>query len=79
VSSLVSNPNLIGETTFEHVVQGHAKIEHFARALDLPISFVCVERQWLDALASGDSGESASAVFSQPVLILDRHFVMSWE
>jgi hypothetical protein len=79
VSGLVSNPNLIGETTTEHIIQGHAKIERFARALNLPISFVCVERQWLDALAPGSSGEPASAVFSQPVLIVDRHFVMSWE
>ena len=79
VSALVSNPNLIGETTMELIVQGHAKIERFARVLGLPISFVCVERQWIDALAPGVSGESASAVFSQPVLIVDRHFVMSWE
>lgn len=79
VSSLVSNPNLIGETTIEHVIQGHAKIERFAQALGLPISFVCVERQWIDALAPGNSGGSAGAVFSQPVLVVDRHFVMSWE
>ena len=79
VSSLVSNPNLIGETTIEHVMQGHAKIERFAQALGLPIAFVCVERQWLDAVATGDSGVIAGDVFSRPVLILDRHFVMSWE
>lgn len=79
VSSLVSNPNLIGETTIEHIIQGHAKIERFARALGLSISFVCVERQWIDALAPGNSGESASAVFSQPMLVVDRHFVMPWE
>ena len=79
VSSLVSNPNLIGETTMEHIIQGHTKIERFARTLGLPISFVCVERQWIDTLAPGISGESASAVFSQPMLIVDRHFVMSWE
>jgi hypothetical protein len=79
VSSLVSNPNLIRETTIEHVIQGHAKIERFAQALGLPISFVCVERQWIDALAPGNSGGSAGAVFSQPVLGVDRHFVMSWE
>ena len=79
VTSLVSNPNLIGETTMEHIVQGHAKIERFARALGLPIAFVCVERRWIDALAPGISGESASAIFSQPMLILDRYFVMPWE
>jgi hypothetical protein len=76
VSSLVSNPNLIGETTIEHILQGHAKIERFAHALGLPIAFVCVERRWLDALPAVRSG---STIFSQPVLIVDRNFVMSWE
>ena len=79
VSGLVSNPNLIGETTIEHVVQGHAKIEEFAQALGLPIAFVCVERQWLDALAPDGSGEPTRTAFAQPVLVLDRHFVMTWE
>jgi hypothetical protein len=79
VSSLVSNPNLIGETTAEHVIQGHAKIESFAQELGLPIAFVCVERQWLDALAPDNSAEKAIPAFSPPVLVLDRHFVMSWE
>jgi hypothetical protein len=72
VSSLVSNPNLIGETTLEQISHGHAKIEGFARALGLPIAFVCVERRWIEALAAGPG-------FSHPVLVVDRHFVMSWE
>jgi hypothetical protein len=71
VTSLVSNPNLIGETTFESIVEGHARIESFAEALGLPIAFVCVERDWTEAL--GD------VHFRQPILVLDRHFVMSWE
>ena len=79
VSSLVSNPNLIGATTLEQIVEGHMTIEGFAKALGLPIAFVCVERPWLEALAERTPAESALAVFSQPVLVLDRHFVMSWE
>jgi hypothetical protein len=79
VSSLVSNPNLIGETTVEQILQGHAKIERFGQALGLPIAFVCVECQWIDALLPGDSGGSTGASFAQPVLVLDRYFVMSWE
>jgi hypothetical protein len=79
VSSLVSNPNLIGETTVEQILQGHAMIERFAQALGLPVAFVCVERQWLDELAPGNSGGLSGTVFAQPVLVLDRHFVMSWE
>ncbi len=72
VSSLVSNPNLIRETTLEHILQGHAAIERYARALNLPIAFVCVEHRWLDAIEAGPA-------FSQPVLSMDRNFVMSWE
>ena len=79
VSSLVSNPNLVGETTIEHIVQGHAQVEQFARALGLPIAFVCAEQRWLDALTPDSSGEPAGRTFSQPVLVLDRHFVMAWE
>ena len=79
VSSLVSNPNLIGETTVEHVIQGHAKIERFSKALGLPIAFVCVERQWLENLTLDSTDEQAGKGFSQPVLVLDRHFVMAWE
>jgi hypothetical protein len=71
VSSLVSNPNLIGETTIEDILEGHARIENYAKTLGLPIAFVCVERRWLDLLNSGH--------FTQPLLVLDRHFVMPWE
>ncbi|MFN2186476.1 MAG: hypothetical protein ACK2UU_21040 [Anaerolineae bacterium] len=79
VSSLVSNPNLIGETTVEQILQGHAQIERYGQALGLPIAFVCVERQWVDALLAGDSGGSTGGPFAQPVLVLDRYFVLSWE
>jgi hypothetical protein len=71
VQSLVSNPNLIGETTMDHIVEGHATIERFAQVLGLPIAFVCIERKWASTLDSNH--------FAQPVLVLDRHFVMSWE
>jgi hypothetical protein len=71
VTSLVSNPNLIRETTRSQIVDGHAKIESFARELDLPIAFVCIERRWLATFESDD--------FAQPILPLDRFFVMSWE
>jgi hypothetical protein len=71
VSSLVSNPNLIGETTARAIIDGHAQIEAFARDLGLPIAFACMERHWLNALGANH--------FAQPILALDRHFVMSWE
>jgi len=74
VSSLVSNPNLIRDTTIEQIVEGHAKIERFAQALNLPIAFISIERQWIETLTT-----SSRADFSQPMLLVDRQFVMSWE
>lgn len=71
LSSLVSNPNLIGETTTEQIIKGHAKIEEFAQSLNVPIAFVCLERRWCNELDASH--------FEQPSLVLDRHFVMPWE
>jgi hypothetical protein len=71
VTSLVSNPNLIGETTIEQITQGHAQVEGFAQALDIPVALVCIEQHWMNAVGSNH--------FDQPILPLDRHFVMSWE
>jgi hypothetical protein len=71
VTSLVSNPNLIGETTATLIAEGHARIEAFARELSLPIAFVCIERRW--------AAEFGTNRFAQPVLTLDRFFVLPWE
>ncbi len=67
VTSLVSNPNLMAETTADQILEGHARIEEFARELALPISFVCVEERWV--------GRLNLAAFSQPVLAIARHFL----
>ena len=67
VASLVSNPNLMEETTAEEILAGHARIEEFAHRLGLPISFVCIEQRWV--------GQVNLAALSQPVLTLTRHFV----
>jgi hypothetical protein len=71
VTSLVSNPNLMGETTADQIAQGHATIEGFARELHLPIALVCLERRWI--------AEMGTEPFAQPTLVLDRHFVLPWE
>jgi len=70
-TSLVSNPNLMNETRPEHIYEGHAKIIEYARALNMPIAFVCLERRWADKVGPTH--------FAQPTLIMDRHFVPSWE
>jgi hypothetical protein len=71
VGSLVSNPNMMGETTRRQILDGHARVEACAQELRLPVAFVCLEKHW--------AGRIDSQQFSQPVLGLDRHFVMSWE
>ncbi len=71
VTSLISNPNLMGETTLEGIKEGHAKIVEYAKELGLPIAFVCAERRWLNRLSFDH--------FAQPLLVLDRHFVLAWE
>ena len=79
VSSLVSNPNLIGETTAQAILDGHARIEGFAGQLGLPIAFVCIERQWVDQVRAVPRNPKHPTVFTRPVLVLDRYFVMPWE
>lgn len=71
VTDLVSNPNLIGETTIDRIIEGHAQIQRFSRALGMPIAFVCIERRWIEELGTNH--------FPQPTLILERHFVLPWE
>jgi hypothetical protein len=107
VTSLVSNPNLMSETSPDLLLRGHTLVEGFARELGLRIAFVCVERRWATRVVSqsssshfagragpekgqradrsaaslqrDQSGRSADIEFAQPVLVLDRHFVMTWE
>jgi hypothetical protein len=81
VSSLVSNPNLMGETTVRHILEGHQRIEDFSLRLGLPIAFVCIEREWAAELGAGDGAPNAlgDPGIEQPMLILDRYFVMAWE
>jgi hypothetical protein len=70
VTSLVSNPNLMHETTREQAVAGHAAVEAFAAEVDLPIAFVCLAERWAEELGP---------MFEQPVLALARYFAQPWE
>jgi hypothetical protein len=71
VTSLVSNPNLMHETTEEQILGGHAQVERFAEELHLPLAMICLTRHWRDRL-----GENS---FSQPTLLLDRFLTHPWE
>lgn len=71
VTALVSNPNLIRETTLDMVVAGHRLIEEAAEALGLPVAFV--------SLRTDLAAQAAANTFRQPVMSLQRFFVMPWE
>jgi hypothetical protein len=71
VTDLVSNPNLMGETTVGTISEGHSTIQRYAERLEMTVAFVCLERTWAEALGSDH--------FAEPVLALDRFFVQTWE
>jgi hypothetical protein len=71
VMGLISNPNLIAETTPGVVLQGHQVVQEASRALGLPIVFACVEDRLTDELGEAD--------FGVPVLYLKRYFYPAWE
>jgi len=71
VGALVSNPNLIAETTLQIVEKGHRTVEQAGRELGLPIAFLCMEERLVD--------EGVEGRYAQPVLSLTRHFRPPWE
>jgi len=71
VTGLISNPNLIAETTPSIVLKGHEVVAEASHALALPIALVCVEDRLADDLSEADLGS--------PVLYLKRYFYPAWE
>lgn len=71
INGLVSNPNLMGETTLRVVDKGHSLIEEASRELGLPIAFLCLEE--------GIAQEIPRDHFRQPVLPLVRYLLSPWE
>jgi hypothetical protein len=69
-TALVSNPNLIAETTLQIVSEGHLLVGRASEALGLPIAFLCVEERLLE--------EGRDEQYDQPVLPLRRHFYPPW-
>jgi hypothetical protein len=69
--ALVSNPNLIADTTLQIVRAGHRLVEQAGEELGLPIAFLCVEERLLEGAVEDLCG--------QPVLPLARHFLPPWD
>ncbi len=71
VGALVSNPNLIAETTHEIVEQGHLLVERASDELGLPVAFLCMEERLL--------ADGVEHTYARPILPLTRHFRPPWE
>jgi hypothetical protein len=69
--ALVSNPNLIADTTLQIVQDGHRLVEQAGEELGLPIAFLCVEERLLEG--------GVEDLCAQPILPLARHFLPPWE
>ena len=69
--ALVSNPNLIADTTLQIVREGHRLVEQAGEELGLPIAFLCVEERLLEGAVEELRGV--------PILPLARHFLPPWD
>ncbi len=50
-TGIVSNPNLVEETTEEIIAKGHRRVVDYATALDLPLRFLTVEEKFFAAFS----------------------------
>ena len=69
--ALVSNPNLIAETSLQTVQEGHRLVQKAGEELGLEIAFLCMEERLMV--------EGIQGLFDQPILPLTRHFRPPWE
>jgi len=70
ITSLVSNANLIDETTPEHIIEGYRFIQAVSKTTGLPIEFITASSQMIPALDMNQ--------FHCPVLTIDRQLVFPW-
>ncbi|MEQ8200845.1 MAG: hypothetical protein ABRQ24_05425 [Syntrophomonadaceae bacterium] len=49
-SGIISNPNLMGESTVDTIIKGHQMVRRISAALELPIKSLTVEKRLFDEL-----------------------------
>ncbi|PKM76765.1 MAG: hypothetical protein CVU90_10710 [Firmicutes bacterium HGW-Firmicutes-15] len=60
-TGIVSNPNLLGETSPDLIRDGHEMIVGFAEALDIPVSYLTIEEKFYSELFP-DYGEKLQVI-----------------
>ncbi len=71
ITGLVSNANLIDETTPEHILDGYRFIKEISHATGLPIKFITASSRMIPQLDMNR--------FHCPVLTIDRKLVPPWK
>jgi len=71
VAGLVGNPNLLAETTLEHVLEGWRVVERASHQLHMPLAFLAVEAHLLPEARRILPAEL-------PLLALERFFMPVW-
>lgn len=49
-TGIISNPNLVEETTTDIIIEGHGQVLNWAETLNLPVRYLMVENRFYDAL-----------------------------
>jgi hypothetical protein len=70
MTALVSNPNLMHETTLELVVKGHQRVLDFGQSIGLPVALLCVMPDLADQIRQKIDG--------LPILEIQRFFDLHW-
>lgn len=70
MTALVSNPNLMGETTPDLVMEGHRRVLDYAHSLGLPVALLCVKPDLADQIQRQAGG--------LPILEIQRFFDLNW-
>ena len=70
MTALVSNPNLMHETTLELVVNGHQRVLDFGQSIGLPVALLCVKPDLADPIRPLAGG--------LPILEIQRFFDLHW-
>jgi hypothetical protein len=70
MTALISNPNLMNETTLELVLAGHQQVLDVSQAIGLPVALVCVEADLTERVRPH--------VIELPILGIRRFFDLCW-
>ena len=68
-TGIVSNPNLLGETNPDLIKRGHAKVVGFSKALDIPVSYLTIERKFYSELFP---------VYGETLQVIDLYLRPEW-